>query len=78
MLHPSANFPKSRVENVLTIDIEDWFHILDIGSTPSIVEWSKLESKVTKNTQVILDLLNKHDTKGTFFILGWVAEHFPD
>jgi 2-polyprenyl-3-methyl-5-hydroxy-6-metoxy-1,4-benzoquinol methylase len=27
---------------------------------------------------VILDLLNKHDTKGTFFVLGWVAEHFPD
>ncbi len=39
MLHPSANIPKSRVENVLTIDIEDWFHILDIGSTPSIEEW---------------------------------------
>jgi polysaccharide deacetylase family protein (PEP-CTERM system associated) len=78
MLHHSANLPKARVENVLTIDIEDWFHILDIGSTPSIEEWSKLESKVTKNTQVILDLLNKHDTKGTFFVLGWVAEHFPD
>jgi len=45
---------------------------------PSIEEWSKQGSKVIKNTQVILDLLNKHDTKGTFFILGWVAEHFPD
>ena len=78
MLHPSANLPKTRVENALTIDIEDWFHILDIDSTPSIEEWSKLESKVTKNTQVILDLLNKHDAKGTFFVLGWVAEHFPD
>ena len=78
MLHPSANLPQTRVENVLTIDVEDWFHILDIGSTPSIEEWSKLESKVTKNTQAILDLLNKHDTKGTFFVLGWVAEHFPD
>ena len=78
MLQPSANLPKTRVENVLTIDIEDWFHILDIGSTLSMEEWSKQESKVIKNTQVILDLLNKHDTKGTFFILGWVAEHFPD
>jgi polysaccharide deacetylase family protein (PEP-CTERM system associated) len=78
MLDPSANLPKNPVENVLTIDIEDWFHILDIDSTPSIKEWSKLESKVTKNTQVILDVLKKHDTKGTFFVLGWVAEHFPD
>ncbi|WP_293127414.1 XrtA system polysaccharide deacetylase [Microcoleus sp. bin38.metabat.b11b12b14.051] len=78
MLHPSNKFPKTTVENVLTIDIEDWFHILDISSTPSIEDWHKLESKVTKNTEVILDLLNKHHTKGTFFILGWVAEHFPD
>ena len=38
MLHPSANLPKTRVENALIIDIEDWFHILDIGSTPSIEE----------------------------------------
>ena len=78
MLHPLENIPKTSVENVLTIDIEDWFHILDIGSMPSIQDWHKLESTVTKNTQVILDLLNKYHTKGTFFVLGWVAEHFPD
>ena len=78
MLHPLENIPKTSVENVLTIDIEDWFHILDIGSMPSIQDWYKLESTVTKNTQVILDLLNKYHTKGTFFVLGWVAEHFPD
>lgn len=78
MLHYSEISPKNPVENVLTIDIEDWFHILDVDSTPSIEDWHKLESRVTKNTQVILDLLHKHHTKGTFFILGWVAEHFPD
>ena len=78
MLHPLENIPKTSMENVLTIDIEDWFHILDIGSMPSIQDWHKLESTVTKNTQVILDLLNKYHTKGTFFVLGWVAEHFPD
>lgn len=78
MLHTSQTLPKTSVENVLTIDIEDWFHILDIASTPSLPEWSKLESKVIKNTQVILDLLSKHNTKGTFFVLGWVANQFPD
>lgn len=78
MLHPLENIPKTSMENVLKIDIEDWFHILDIGLMPSIQDWHKLESTVTKNTQVILDLLNKYHTKGTFFVLGWVAEHFPD
>ncbi|MCC3526538.1 MAG: polysaccharide deacetylase family protein [Microcoleus sp. PH2017_22_RUC_O_B] len=78
MLHPLENIPNTPVENVLTIDIEDWFHILDVDSIPSIEDWHKLESTVAKNTQVILDLLHKYDTKGTFFVLGWVAEYFPD
>ncbi len=76
MLHPSANLPKTSVENVLTIDIEDWFHILDIGSTPSIEEWSKLESKVTKNTQVILDLLKNMTPKEHFLFWGGLPNIF--
>jgi polysaccharide deacetylase family protein (PEP-CTERM system associated) len=66
------------MKNILTIDIEDWFHILDIPSSPILESWKTLESRVEKNTLTILDLLDKYQTKGTFFILGWVAEHFPD
>jgi polysaccharide deacetylase family protein (PEP-CTERM system associated) len=66
------------VENVLSIDVEDWFHILDFPSAPSLHAWIELESRVVTNTLFILDLLSTYQTKGTFFVLGWVAEHFPD
>ena len=29
------------------------------------------------NTQRVLELFAKHQAKGTFFIVGWVAEKFP-
>ena len=69
---------QTNLENTLTIDVEDWFHILDIPSVPSLEVWHQLESRVVSNTLLILDMLSHHQTHGTFFILGWVAEHFPD
>lgn len=69
---------QSIIENILTIDVEDWFHILDIPSAPSLNVWHKIESRVVLNTIYILDLLDYHQAYATFFILGWIAEHFPD
>ncbi|AFY78056.1 polysaccharide deactylase family protein, PEP-CTERM locus subfamily [Pleurocapsa sp. PCC 7327] len=69
---------KNNISNILTIDVEDWFHILDLPSLPPLKTWVKLESRVVSNTIFILDLLDKYKTKGTFFVLGWVAKHFPD
>jgi len=32
---------------------------------------------VVENTRRILNLFERHGAKGTFFFLGWVADHFP-
>jgi len=66
------------IKNILTIDVEDWFHILEIPSNILLQDWIYLESRVVFNTLLILDLLDNYNTKGTFFVLGWVAKHFPD
>lgn len=63
--------------NVFSIDLEDWFHLLDTASAPPIGEWVRMESRVVRNTHVLLDLLAKYDTRATFFVLGWVAEQHP-
>lgn len=63
--------------NILTFDIEDWFHILDYEPTNNINLWSSYESRIERNLDSILDLLDKHSVKGTFFVLGWVAEKNP-
>lgn len=62
---------------ILTIDLEDWFHILDNESTALPETWNKFESRVEKITLELLILLDKYSVKATFFILGWVAEQFP-
>jgi polysaccharide deacetylase family protein (PEP-CTERM system associated) len=63
---------------ILTFDIEEWFHILDNQSTKSVREWSKYESRIHHNMDKIFNLLNKSDQKATFFIVGWIAEKYPE
>jgi polysaccharide deacetylase family protein (PEP-CTERM system associated) len=62
------------MKNVFTIDVEDWFHILENQAVPVIDQWDGLESSVGKNVNKLLELLNKYGVKATFFWLGWVAE----
>jgi peptidoglycan-N-acetylglucosamine deacetylase len=64
--------------NLLTFDIEDWYHILDNTSTKSDVEWKNFESRLHANTDRILDFLQLNNLKATFFCLGWVAANYPD
>jgi len=63
--------------NILTFDIEDWFHTHQNRQNYSGHIWKDLPSKVEENTQRILKMLESRDLKATFFILGWVAEHYP-
>lgn len=64
--------------NALTIDVEDWFHILDLDDGYDIEDYNQLESRVERNCEKLLRILNEYKVKGTFFVLGWVAETFPD
>jgi len=64
--------------NALTIDVEDWFHILDLEDGCTMADFAAMESRVEKNTTKLLRILREFNVKGTFFVLGWVAENFPD
>jgi peptidoglycan-N-acetylglucosamine deacetylase len=63
--------------NILTFDIEEWFHILDNDSTKSEKEWSNFEYRLDSNMDRIFEMLDRKDQKATFFVLGWVAREFP-
>jgi len=66
------------VENILTVDVEDWFHICGVEELIPEGSWLQLESRVTTNTLKILEVLHQKRVKGTFFVLGFVAERYPD
>ena len=63
---------------ILTFDIEDWFHILDLPGKNLAEKWDEHESRVERNTNRILELLARHQNRATFFILGWIAQRYPD
>lgn len=65
-------------QNVISIDVEDWFHILDSPVAPIIDEWGSLEARAQTNLTVLLDVLAETNTKATFFWLGWMAEQLPE
>ena len=62
---------------VLTIDVEDWFHILDYDGLRGVDGWYSRESRIGANMDRILSILDEHALKATFFCLGWVGEQFP-
>lgn len=63
--------------NALSVDVEDWFHILEIEQAPPMEQWSSLEGRVDQNTVALLDFLNRCKVTGSFFMLGWIAEKYP-
>lgn len=60
-----------------TVDVEDWFHVLDCKRAPSIREWDKFSIRFDKSLIKILEALDRFKVRGTFFWLGWLAERFP-
>ncbi|HBB41482.1 MAG: DUF3473 domain-containing protein [Deltaproteobacteria bacterium] len=65
------------VRHAFTVDVEDWFHILDCPQSPPPEEYASFPSRVEANTGRVLDLLDEYSVRGTFFVLGWVADRYP-
>jgi polysaccharide deacetylase family protein (PEP-CTERM system associated) len=63
--------------NLLTVDVEEWFHTSALDPYIGPEQWDHLESRVVRQVQQLLEILASHQTRATFFILGWVAERFP-
>ena len=64
--------------NILTFDIEDWFHILDNPDTKGVEQWSNFERRLARNMDTIFRILEANNQKATFFVVGWMAEKHPD
>ena len=65
------------ITNAFTIDVEDYFQVSAMAPYIRRDEWDSRECRVEGNVDRILALLDQHDTRATFFTLGWVAERYP-
>lgn len=64
--------------NILTFDVEEWFHLLDNDSTRSETQWKTYEVRIHENMDRIFRILDDTDTKATFFVIGWIAKTYPE
>src|SRR3954469_17401685 len=69
--------PDAAPRNVLTVDLEEWFHICGVGGELRAERWPVLPSRVELTTQLVLDLLDRAGVRATFFVVGWIAERHP-
>ncbi len=80
---PTAKFASTRTTDVsrsqiLTINLEDYFQAGAFHRYISPRNWYRFESRLQKNAEETLALLAEHNTKATFFVLGWIAERYPE
>lgn len=68
---------KPILKNAMSIDLEDWFCVHNLSGVIKKTDWDNCELRVYESTKRILNLLDKHQTHATFFVLGWVAERLP-
>jgi polysaccharide deacetylase family protein (PEP-CTERM system associated) len=65
------------ITNALTVDVEDYFHVSALAGAIHRDSWGSRESRVEGNVRKLLELFDEADARGTFFVLGWVAERHP-
>jgi polysaccharide deacetylase family protein (PEP-CTERM system associated) len=65
------------VVNMMTVDVEDYFHASVFDDAVPRSQWEQLESRVNANTDRLLAMFDEASVHATFFVLGWVAERFP-
>lgn len=68
------SLPYKSPLNIFSIDVEDWFHIHDVPSAPSLEKWNEMPSKVEWNFNYLLDILGEYKIKSTCLFLTRVAE----
>ncbi len=69
------NFPN---QNLLAVLLEDYFHVGAFNQLIQSGQWYRFESRYEQNTLAALDLLDRFQTKATFFVLGWIADQNPE
>ncbi|MCB0793464.1 MAG: DUF3473 domain-containing protein [Flavobacteriales bacterium] len=63
---------------VFSVDVEDWFHILDVPSAPVYEQWDSFPSRVVPAFRRMLSIFAEKEVKVTLFVLAWVARKYPE
>lgn len=68
----------SQLDGTFTVDVEDYFQVSAFASNICADDWGQYECRVEQNTRRVLEIAAECGTQGTFFVLGWVAQRYPE
>lgn len=68
----------NTTSHFFTVDVEEYFQVKALESAVSREEWISRPSRLAGSIDALLERLDRHSTRGTFFVLGWIAEHSPE
>jgi len=66
------------IQNILTVDLEDWYQTEFRKSKIRISDWDKTESRLQYYILQVLELLRKFNTRATFFVLAYNAKRHSE
>ncbi len=66
------------MKHALSFDVEEFFQVANLTANFPPEQWDAVPSRLDVGMRAVLDCLARHDTRATFFFLGWVAERRPD
>jgi polysaccharide deacetylase family protein (PEP-CTERM system associated) len=69
---------ETPIINVMTVDVEDYFHVQAFAGTIDRRRWDTYPLRVEQNTRRVLEMFHEFNVRATFFVLGWVAERCPN
>jgi polysaccharide deacetylase family protein (PEP-CTERM system associated) len=68
----------NKTSHFFTVDVEEYFQVKALESAVSRDEWVSRPSRLARSIEALLETLDRHSVQGTFFALGWIAEHRPE
>jgi len=68
----------NTTSHFFTVDVEEYFQVRALESVVSRDDWASRPSRLAASMDTLLEMLDRHNARGTFFVLGWIAKHHPD
>jgi polysaccharide deacetylase family protein (PEP-CTERM system associated) len=75
--HMCCNGGTLMIQHYFTVDVEEYFHVSAFASVVAPRDWARYPSRAAAAIEQLLMLLDEHDARGTFFVLGWLAQRHP-
>jgi polysaccharide deacetylase family protein (PEP-CTERM system associated) len=69
--------PRWPATHIFTVDVEDYFQVNAFEGVVDRANWDRYPSRIERNVEQLLTLLDRHGARATFFTLGWIADRFP-